>query len=104
MDKYGIHTRVLKVNDGGKLIKNLKVIKELTAMIAVDIENRAEYPWLPLWVRSCNELCRYVSGVGLGFCFNPVIFYKKLLRYGDSRNYEILAHWRRKDDERRQRK
>ncbi|MDQ8039629.1 MAG: hypothetical protein REH83_04410 [Rickettsiella sp.] len=40
-------------------------------------------------------MCRYFSGVDVGWTFNPKHLYKELLKYKDQRNYELLAHWRR---------
>lgn len=96
-DATGILTRVLDVNDGWSLIRGLKTIKVLTAMVVVDINERKKVAWKPFWVRSCNELDRYVAGIDLGFTFNPRHLYSKLLRYNGKRNYEILYAWRRQD-------
>lgn len=95
-DKYGIHGRVLDVPSGWQLIRGLKIIKSLSAMVCVEISQRKAISWKPWWVRSCNELDRYLTGVDVGFTFNPRHLYSKLLRYGGRRNYEILYAWRRK--------
>ena len=63
-------------------------------MIVIDIEEKAEIAWKPFIVRSCNEIDRYISGVDVGFTFNPKHLYNKLLKYDDS-NYQILYEWRR---------
>lgn len=96
LDRKGIKTRVLDVNNGWALIRGLKTIKALSAMIVVEIGERKKIRWKPWWVRSCNELDRYLTGVDVGFTFNPRHLLSKLLRYNGSRNYEILYAWRRK--------
>lgn len=96
-DSTGLLTKVLDVPSGNALIRGLKSIKMLTAMIVVDIGERKKVLWKPLWGRSCNELDRYVSGVDIGLTFNPIHLYRKLLRYDGKRNYEILYAWRRHD-------
>jgi len=97
MDRLGIHSKVLDVPSGRALIRGLKVIKPLTAMVCVDIGERKGINWKPWWVRSCNELDRYLTGVDVGFTFNPMHLYRKLLGYNGRRNYEILYAWRRQD-------
>lgn len=96
-DSTGILTKVLDVPKGKALIRGLKTIQSLTAMIVVDIGERKKVAWKPLWGRTCNELDRYVSGVDVGLTFNPRHLHSKLLRYNGKRNYEILYAWRRQD-------
>jgi hypothetical protein len=95
-DRTGLLTRRVHCNDGSALLRHLKVVKEVSAIVAVNVPKRAKTRWKPWWVRSCNEVCRYASGVDIGFTFNPVQLYKKLLKYRRRRNYEVLSHWRRK--------
>lgn len=97
LDSYGLHTRVLEVKEGAHLIRGLKVIKDLIAMVTVWIEKPVRFPWRPWWVRSCNELDRYVSAVDIGFTFNPRHLYSKLIKYDKIRNYEIIHKWRREN-------
>jgi hypothetical protein len=97
LDSTGLLTRVLDVNNGNALIRGLKHIKALTAMVVVDVEVRNKTMWKPFWVRSCNELDRYVAGVDVGFTFNPRHLYSKLLKYHGRRNYQIIYAWRRDD-------
>jgi hypothetical protein len=95
-DRTGILTRKIYCKDATSLIRNLPVIKEVSAIVTVDVSNRAKTSWKPWWVRSCNEICRYGSGVDIGFTFNPIHLYRKLLKYRNRRrNYEVLSHWRR---------
>lgn len=95
-DRTGILTRRIKCKDGASLVRNLRVIKDISAIVTVSIRERAKVSWKPFWVRSCNEICRYTSGIGLGLTFNPIHLYKKLLKYRHSKNYKVLSHWRRK--------
>lgn len=94
-DRTGLLTRKINCPNGDKLIRSLHVIKDVTAIISVNIVARKKTLWKPWWVRSCNEVCRYASGIDLGFTFNPIHFYSKLLRYRHKRNYEVLSAWRR---------
>lgn len=95
VDSYGVHTRVLEVCQAVSLIRGLKTIKQLSAIITVWVETRTYLPWKPLWVRSCNEFNRYISAVDVGFTFNPRHLYSKLIKYDKKRNFEILQKWRR---------
>lgn len=96
-DHTGILLRTLKVKESEAFIRNLKRLPILTAMIIVEIKDRMKEAWFPLWMRSCNELDRYITGVDIGYTFNPVHLYRKLLKYNSRRNYEILHAWRRQD-------
>ncbi len=93
-DLTGIHMQKVKCFSGASLLRGLKHIESLTAMIVVSVGERASICWKPYLVRSCNELDRYISGVDTGFTFNPKHLYNKLLKR-DGANYEILYHWRR---------
>lgn len=94
-DSTGIITRVIDVDNSESFMRGLKHIDSLVALVVVDITERKRHAWFPWWVRSCNELDRYISGVDIGFTFNPIHLFKKLLKYGGKRNYEILYAWRR---------
>lgn len=94
-DRTGMLMRCIKCHDGSQFVRSLRLLKEVISVISVNISKRHSVCWKPWWVRSCNEICRYVSGINLGFTFNPMHFYTKLLKYDGKRNYEILSHWRR---------
>lgn len=96
-DRTGLLTRKINCKDGETLLRNLHVVKEITAIVSVNVTERVKVMWKPWWVRSCNEICRYSSGVDVGFTFNPIHLYWKLLKYTGRRNYEVLTHWRRTD-------
>ncbi len=94
-DRTGLLTRRIKCKSGKTLLRNLHVVPEITAIMSVSIKDRKKTPWSPWWVRSCNEICRYASGIDIGFTFNPVHLYSKLIKYRHNRNYEVLSTWRR---------
>jgi hypothetical protein len=94
-DRTGLIARTIHCKGAESLLKTLPIIKEVTAIVTVDIKERSKYRWSPWWVRSCNEICRYRAGIDLSFTFNPAHLYYKLLKDRRRRNYRILAHWRR---------
>lgn len=95
-DRTGLLTRKINCKDGQSLIRNLPIVPDISAIISVSIKERKKVMWKPFWVRSCNEICRYASGIDVGFTFNPVHLYSKLIKYRGKRNYEMLSAWRRK--------
>lgn len=95
LDCYGVHTKVLQVKDGAKLLRSLRILKPLIATVTVFVDYPVKVTWKPFWVRSCNEFTRYVGGVDIGLTLNPMHLYKKLLQYGEASNYQILNAWRR---------
>lgn len=95
-DRTGLLTRKINCNNGERLIRSLRVNKDITSVISVNVIERKKVAWKPFWVRSCNEICRYAAGIDIGLTFNPVHLYSKLLKYRHKRNYEVLSAWRRK--------
>lgn len=93
-DLEGIHTRRINALNGSSLLRGLKYIDSLVALITVDVTVRAKTKWKPFIVRSCNELDRYISGVNIGFTFNPRQLYNKLIKHNGN-NYRVIYHWRR---------
>lgn len=93
-DLNGIENRRIHVHSANSLLRGLKYIQSLIGIIVVDVSERARICWKPFIVRSCNELDRYISGVNIGFTFNPEHLYNKLLRKG-GKGYSLLYHWRR---------
>lgn len=93
-DLKGIHWRKVDAVSGSSLIRGLKHISNLIAMVVVDVGCRKSICWKPFIVRSCNELDRYISGVDVGFTFNPKHLYNKLLKHNHT-NYDILYAWER---------
>lgn len=95
----GIGFRRIVVKDTNSLLRNIKRIQSLIGIICVYISERKNINWFPLWIRSCNEVCRYVSGVDTGLTLNPTHLIKKLLKYNNKRNYEILYQWSRLNEQ-----
>jgi hypothetical protein len=95
-DRPGIIIRKINCASGSALLRHLKIIPEVSAIISVQILDRFKKSWFPWWVRSCNEVARYSTGIDVGFTFNPIHLYRKLLKYRHRKNYVMLSHWRRK--------
>jgi hypothetical protein len=96
-DRSGLITRKINCKNGQQLIRNIRVIQSISAIISVALKERKKVMWKPFWGRSCNEICRYAAGIDIGLTFNPRHLYSKLLKYSNKRNYEILSVWRRKN-------
>lgn len=94
-DRTGIITRKIYCLNGEQLVRNLRILKDISAIVTISINARKKVSWKPWWVRSCNEISRYASGIDVGFTFNPIHLYSKLLKYRRKRNYEVLSAWRR---------
>ncbi len=93
-DDFGVHTRNIHTASIKQLIRGLKSIPSLIAIVAVSVEDKQKHSWKPFLVRSCNEIDRYISGVDIGFTFNPKHLYNKLLK-SDGINHDVLYKWRR---------
>jgi len=91
----GIDFAQVKVTKVSRLLKHLPIIPELVTIIGIDVERKTVFPWKPFWIRSCNELCRYLTGVDIGFTLNPRHLLKKLLKYDGKRNFQVIYAWRR---------
>ena len=94
-DRSGLITKRCKVSSGSRFVELLKINQDVSAVISVQVNARTSFTWSPWWVRSCNEVCRYASGVDIGWTFNPTSLYNKLLKYDKKRNFEVLSAWRR---------
>lgn len=94
----GIQTRRVKARSTRVLLRAFRCDPRITAIIAVYCEKRAATGWRPLRVQSCNEFCRFVSGMDIGFTWDPYSLYKKMLRYDHKRNYEVISAWRRENN------
>lgn len=91
----GVEFQSIKVTTVERMLKHLPIIPELIEIIGVEVERKTCFPWRPFWVRSCNELCRYLTGVDIGFTLNPRQLHKKLLACNHKRNFEIIYRWER---------
>jgi hypothetical protein len=92
---HGIEYFISKFTNGADVLAHTVTIPAIVRVVAVDIETRATFRWVPLWGRTCNELARYLTGVNIGVTYSPRHLYSKLLRYDHRRNYTILTVWRR---------
>lgn len=91
----GIDHHIAPTTKATTFIRNVKRMEHLIGIVAVSVNEPPKMKWRPLWIRSCNELSRYVAGVDIGLTWNPIHLYNKLLQYDGKRNYEVLHHWRR---------
>ena len=66
-DRAGFIVRRVKVHDSERFLAKLQLIKEVTAIVSVVIVKRKNVCWMPWWVRSCNQVSRYASGIDIGF-------------------------------------
>ncbi len=92
---FGFIYRILRSNDVNKNLNAVKKLSALSAFIAVKIKEPKRIKEFFLKWYTCNEVCRYFSGIDIGWTFNPKHLFKKLLKFKDKRNYELLACWRR---------
>lgn len=92
---FGFIYRILKSNDVNKNLESIKKLPMLSAFIATYIKEPKKVKDFFIKWYTCNEVCRYFSGIDIGWTFNPKHLYQKLLKYKDKTNYELLAHWRR---------
>lgn len=92
-DWHGIHYRSISATNTLKLLHKLQAIPSLEGLLCAHVHEPHQLAWSPLALRSCNELCRYVTGVHVGVTFNPTHLAKKLLKYDNKRNYEIIHQW-----------
>jgi hypothetical protein len=91
----GIDHHVVPAKKPMTIIRNVQRMDSLIAAICVWRETPPKMKWRPLLVRSCNEICRMATGVNIGFTYDPIHLYRKLLKYDKRTNYEILHAWRR---------
>lgn len=97
-NKQGITFNRRRTRNLTHLVRKLRLIPELSGILVTDNSGRVEVPWRPFIVRSCNEMARYVSGIDIGFTWNPAHFFNKVLRCSGKRNFTVLYAWRRKDN------
>lgn len=93
--RKGIEYRIIDAPSLNSLIRNLRIIKELINIVVVDVKEPAINKWRPLWIRSCNEFVRFLTGLHIGISFNPRHLLNKIVRYNDKRNYSITYNWER---------
>jgi hypothetical protein len=91
----GFAYRILRSNDVNKNLEAIKKLPCLSAFIAVMISKKKKIKEWPFKWYTCNEVCRYFSGIDIGWTFNPKHLFNKILKYKNKRNYELLAYWSR---------
>lgn len=91
----GIDHHVVPAKQPMTIIRNVQRLDTLIATVCVWRMEPPKMKWRPFLIRSCNELSRLVAGVNIGFTYDPIHLYKKLLKYDKQRNYEVLYAWRR---------
>lgn len=94
-DKSGIYAKHLDHKSIHGVIDYHKQSTNLSAYLYLDLLKDNPLPWFPFWIRSCNEVCRYVTAIDIGFTFNPKHMYNKILKHNGLRNYRIIDAWRR---------
>jgi hypothetical protein len=90
MTKWGIRLRRIRANRFHSLVDKLFLLEGLEKVVCTRIREYPKNPWRPFWLRSCNELARYAGAVDIGHTWNPTHLFKKLLKYDNTRNYEII--------------
>jgi hypothetical protein len=91
----GFIYRILNNSDVNKNLNAIKKLSMLSAFIAVWVKEKKKVREWPIKWYTCNEVCRYFSGVDIGWTFNPKHLLKRLIKYKNKRNYELLSYWRR---------
>jgi hypothetical protein len=95
MQPEGIGFNKLVIEDVVHWLQSVKKIDTVEAIISIEVKERHQLIWWPFWIRSCNELSRYASGAYLGVTLTPGHLYRKLLKYDNIRNYQIIFQWGR---------
>lgn len=91
----GFIYRILKSSDVNKNLNAIKKLPMLSAFIAIFVKEKKKVREWPIKWYTCNEVCRYFSGIDIGWTFNPKHLFKKLIQLKEQRNYELLSCWRR---------
>lgn len=95
MQPEGVGFNKLVIEDLVLWLQSIKRIESIQAIISIEIKERHQLTWWPFWIRSCSELSRYATGAHLGLTLTPGHLYKKLLKYDNKRNYQIIFQWGR---------
>ena len=77
----------------------LPITRELTnELIGFTVKRRKRFRWFPVWVNSCVEMVRRISGINLPwYILTPNQLRKALLRRDGLTNFEITTHWSKND-------
>lgn len=82
--------------DSDRVLKTLTKVPTLSHIVGLVLTSIKKPPklYFPIMLpTACHNLVKYVSGVDLGWAFNPYFLYRQLLKYDQKRNYEIVRKW-----------
>lgn len=97
----GIHYDIVQEpRSTEEVMEGLKQLSYISGLVSIEYNeaDRAFVSWKPFIIRSCNELCRYLTGIDIGLTWNPYHFHKKLFKHAKDRNYVVTAMWERLKD------
>lgn len=84
----GIKVKVLN-NPLDDIVKRLWEMYDTACVIQVRVKDDKVKTRFPL-IASCNEMCRRLANLNIGFSINPASFARKLLRLDNKRNYTVI--------------
>ena len=94
ISRSGIAYRVLKTEDMAKLMEKITLMPNLTHYVAVRIKKEAFIQELPIRFFTCNELCRFFTGVDIGLTLSPKHLFQKLVDF-KNKNFFVRNVWSR---------
>lgn len=90
----GIEHQYSKATDMMLIMKKLLKLENVSHLILVKINKKCRRKnWFPIQLNSCNEVCRKISSVDIGWTFNPSHLYHKILMKRDKSNYSVVENW-----------
>lgn len=96
--KNGCEHRIVNAKNVRELIRVYQaLIPTLSAVICTFVLNQKLQVSPLTQLVSCNEFSRLIANIDVGITLNPIHLFKKLLKYDNRTNYEILYKWRRSD-------
>jgi hypothetical protein len=91
----GISYRVVKTSDMTNLMEKIILMPSLTNYVAVKINKGIFITEFPFKYFTCNEVCRFVSGVDIGLTLSPKHLFQKLVDFKNHKNYFLMNVWSR---------
>lgn len=95
LGEHGITYRITTYRSSEELLTNVTSIKTLVYILAIKVNGKAAHPWQPIWAKSCAEVVKSIAGLDIGLTLTPSQLLRKLLKYDNVRNYQILTARRR---------
>lgn len=89
----GISYRVVKTPDMASLMEKIILMPSLTHYVAVKINKEILITEFPFKYFTCNEVCRFVSGVDIGMTLSPKHLFQKLVNFKNNKNYFLMNVW-----------